>query len=235
MRKTFWGGLGRTRSRGRSASKHRKTLGYLAIIAVKHSIDARDFFNCIVEAWKHQETKCKQVNVRCRERTKDSAIFLFTAGHEVLAQFPIRTEILQGKNELESYVDMVNIRAPPVERAAKPKIKDLKAGMKKVNLKARVLEIPEPNRVYTRYGTEAYVTNALVGDETGTIRMNLWNEQINMVSEGDLIKIENGAVANFRGELQLRIGKYGKITIIRNAEFLAAAKDIKIAHFDKKK
>jgi len=88
-----------------------------------------------------------------------------------------------------------------------PKIKDLRAGMKNVNLKVRVLEIPEPNRVYTRLGAPALVSNVLVSDETGTMRMSLWNQQISAVSEGDEINIENGRIASFRGELQLRIGR----------------------------
>ena len=220
MAKTFWRGLRKsTRGRGRaSASKRQKILKYLAVIAAKHNLDANEFLNCIVEAWNQEESKCKQVNVRCRERKKDSAIFLFTTRHGVLAQFPIPTEILQGKNELEDYMDMVHIKVPSVEEAANPKIKDLKAGMKKVNLKTRVLEIPEPNKVYTRHGTMACVTNALVGDETGTIRMSLWNQQIDMVSEGDLIEIENGTVHRFRRERQLRIGKHGRITIVQDAD-----------------
>ena len=58
--------------------------------------------------------------------------------------------------------------------------------MKGIYLKVRVLEISEPN-ARARRRSEAHVTNALVGDETGTIKMNLWNQQINMVSEGDLV------------------------------------------------
>ncbi|MCW4020770.1 MAG: hypothetical protein NWF14_06045 [Candidatus Bathyarchaeota archaeon] len=220
MQKKFWRGRGRLPNSMHS-HKDERILGYLAMMAVKYKIDSNKFFDCIVKAWNQRESECNQVKVRCRERTRDSAIFIFTAGHEVLAQFPVPTGILQGKNELENYMDMVCVKAPQVEETTNPKIKDLKAGMKRVNLKAKVLEIPEPNRVYTRHGTEAYVTNALVGDETGTTRMNLWNQQINMVSKGDLIKIENCTVASFRGERQLRIGKHGRITVVKNAESLS--------------
>ncbi len=86
--------------------------------------------------------------------------------------------------------------------------------MKKVDLRAKVLEVPEPKTVYTRYGTSAYVSNALIGDETGTIRMSLWNQQISMVSKGDTINIEDGKVARFRGENQVRIGRRGSLRII---------------------
>jgi len=224
MPRTFWRGLGRT-TRGRgSASKRQKILEYLAVIAVKHNIDANEFLNCIFEAWNQEKSECRQVNVRCRERKKDSAIFLFTTGHEVLAQFPVPTQILQGKNELEDYMKVVSARAPLAKKVMNPMVRDLRAGMKEVSLGARVLEIPEPNRVYTRHGTVACVTNALIGDETGTIRMNLWNRQIDMVSKGDLIRIENGTVARFRGKRQLRIGKHGKIAIVQDAESLASSK-----------
>ena len=51
---------------------------------------------------------------------------------EVLAQFPISTRILNGENELKNYVDNVYVKAPRVAEAANLKIKDLKAGMKRL-------------------------------------------------------------------------------------------------------
>ncbi|MDH5439868.1 MAG: single-stranded DNA-binding protein, partial [Candidatus Bathyarchaeota archaeon] len=96
-----------------------------------------------------------------------------------------------------------------------PKIEDLKAGMKKVNLKARVLEIPGPIMVYTRFGGEARISNALVADETGTVKLSLWGPQINVVTVNDVIQIENAYVSWFRGERQLRIGKHGRICVVR--------------------
>ena len=217
MRKKFW------RSRGRlpkSMHSHRedRILEYLAMMAVKYMVDPDEFFICIVKAWNKGESVCSQVKVRCRKRMKDSAIFIFTADREVLAQFPISTRILNGENELKNYVDNVYVKAPRVAEAANLKIKDLKAGMKRVSLKARVLEVPERNMVYTRFGVEAYVSNVLIGDETDRIRIALWNQQIDEVSEGDLIMIENCRVASFRGERQLRIGK---IKVIKNSASLS--------------
>jgi len=86
-------------------------------------------------------------------------------------------------------------------------IRDLRAGMKEVNLKAKVLEIARPTLVFTRFGNYASVANALIADETGTIKLCLWNEQINSISIGDTVQIENARVSMFRGERQLRIGK----------------------------
>jgi replication factor A1 len=215
MRKQDWTGRGRIPGR-EGAYKHVKVLEYLAILAVSNSVDAGEFFDSIVEAWKKDESQCKQLTVTCRERTIDSAIFLFIAAHNNIAQFPVPTTILQGdKRQLEPYMKTLAARAPSTEEVAKPKIKDLRAGMKKVNLRVKVLEFPEPNVVYTRVGTEAFVTNALIGDETGTMRMCLWNEQVNMVSKDDVIEIENGEVANYRSELQLRIMRGGSLSVIK--------------------
>lgn len=86
--------------------------------------------------------------------------------------------------------------------------------MKRVSLKAMVVEVPKPKMVYTRYGTQAFVSNALISDETGTLRMSLWNQQISKVSEGDRINIENGKVATFKGERQLRLGRGGILSVI---------------------
>jgi len=72
----------------------------------------------------------------------------------------------------------------------------------------------EMGKVYTRSGTEAYVSNARIGDETGTIRMSLWNRQINIISRGDIIKIQNGTMTRFQGDPQLRIDKSRGLSVI---------------------
>lgn len=216
MLKRVWRGRGRLPNSMHSY-KDRRILEYLARMAVMHKVDSSGFFDCIVEAWNHKESGCKQLVIRCRKKTKDSAIFLFTNVQKVVAQFSIPTTILQGSNQLESYMRAMQPRRVSSVKSyenANPRIKDLKAGMKQINLKARVLEIPKSKMVYTRSGMMAYVSNALIADETGSIRISLWNQQINIISEGDLINVKKGKVARFRGERQLRIGRQGSLSII---------------------
>jgi len=213
----------RGRLRKRMSTKDRRILEYLARIAVKYKVDSTKFPNRLVEAWKKDESKCDQLTIRCRKRMEDSAIFLFTTDGKVAAQFPIPTTILQGNDHLQVYmrrcVGMIPARtsSPKKHEGVSPKIKDLKAGMKKVSLKAKVVDIPKAHMIYSRWGTGAYVSNALIADETGTIRISLWNRQINLVSQGDLIEVENGKVASFRGERQLRVGKHGKIGVVQRS------------------
>jgi hypothetical protein len=197
--------------------KDRRILECLAKIAVMHKVDSGAFFDCIVEAWNHKESECKQLVIRCRKKTKDSAIFLFTKVQQVVAQFPIPTTILQGKVQLEDYVKTIKPRRASSTKSyegANPKIENLRAGMKRVNLKARVLKVPKSKMVRTRFGTTAYVSNALIADETGSIRIGLWNQQTNSISEGDVINIKNGRVTRFKGERQLRIARHGSLSVI---------------------
>ena len=96
-------------------------------------------------------------------------------------------------------------------------IKDLRVGMKKVNLKAKVLEVSKPTFVITRFGNCASVANAMVSDDTGKIRLCLWNDQISSVAVGDDLQIENARISAFRNERQLRVGKKGILRVAQNA------------------
>jgi replication factor A1 len=52
----------------------------------------------------------------------------------------------------------------------------------------------------------------LIADETGTIKLCLWNGQIATVSAGDTVQIENAQVSVFRGERQMSLGKTGTLS-----------------------
>lgn len=94
------------------------------------------------------------------------------------------------------------------------KIQDLRNGMKKISIEAKVAEKSEPREVTSRFKDETYkVATAIIADETGTIKLTLWNEQIDQVKVDDVIQVDNGYVTDFRGEIQLNVGKYGKLTI----------------------
>ena len=114
MAKHIWRGRGRP-LRSMYSYKDGRVLEYLARIAVLHKVDSSEFFNRIVEAWNHDGSECAQLAIKCRKRTKNSAIFLFTNGREVVAQFPISITILQGKNQLESYTKTILARISSVK------------------------------------------------------------------------------------------------------------------------
>ncbi len=94
------------------------------------------------------------------------------------------------------------------------KIKDLRDGMKRISIEAKVTEKSDTREVTSRLKNQTHkVANAIIADETGTIKLTLWNEQIDQVDVDKTVKVENGYVTSFRGEIQLNIGKYGQLTV----------------------
>jgi replication factor A1 len=196
-----------------------KSLNYLTLIAMKYGIDSNKFFNSFVQAWGHQASTCENLMIECRKKTRDNAIFLITKGSKVVAQFPISKHILEETNPLKEFTPTKALRRKKAKHTVKQsRIGDLKSGMKRVDFKARILEIPKPKSVFTRFGNSATVTNAKVTDETGIIRLSLWNDQIGTVSVGDIIQVKNGHVVTFRGERQLRIGKRGHLSVVKKGD-----------------
>jgi replication factor A1 len=93
-------------------------------------------------------------------------------------------------------------------------IKELQDGMKRVSVEAQVVEKGDVREVKSRFKDETYrIVDAVLADESGSVKLTLWNEQIEMVNVGDKIKIENGYVTSFKGEVQLNVGKFGKLTV----------------------
>jgi hypothetical protein len=210
-----------SRGRGRPRGKYHavtdfKLLQYLALISMKYGIDSNNLFNSFVEAWNHQKSTCKNLLIECRKKTPDYAVFLVTNSFKVVAQFPIPKHILEEINPLKefAYVKASTRTIPENTKAKHQLIGDLKSGMTRINLKAKVLEIPKPRSVITRFGESAKVANASIADETGIIQLPLWNKQIDIVSVGDFIQVENARVVKFRGERQLRIGRGGQLSVI---------------------
>jgi replication factor A1 len=94
------------------------------------------------------------------------------------------------------------------------KIKELHDGMKRVSIQARVAEKSDPREVTSKFKDQTYrVATTVIADETGTVKLTLWNDQIEMVNVNDTVKIENGYVTSFRGEIQLNVGKFGTLTV----------------------
>jgi replication factor A1 len=92
------------------------------------------------------------------------------------------------------------------------KIRDLTTYSRRVNLVAKVLEMGDAREVSSSSDGQLHrVAEALVGDDTGTVLMTLWDENIGRFGVGDVVEVENGYAGTFRGSLRLNIGKYGNI------------------------
>jgi hypothetical protein len=188
---------------------------YLAFLATKYDVYPGEFFNALLIAGENQKSKCGSLSIECRGKTEKDTIFLVKTGSEVVAQFSLSADFLSNQgNPLLDFMGTDKIRRY-IAKQAKPadslRIRDLRAGMNHATLKATVLEVSTATRLTTRYGNYASLSKAMIADETGKIKLCLWNEQANSVHVGDTILIADARVTKFRGETQLTLGPKGTL------------------------
>jgi replication factor A1 len=210
-------GYGRGRPRGEN-KLYFEPLFSITKIASKYDIDPKLLVESFIEAWKSKDAHCGRLKITCRGviDNENSAVFLVTCEGKVVAQFPIKTEIIENENVFKNHLQQIPIREireryNRKDTGLKKTISQLRYQMKKVDLKAKIVEIPPVRRVMTRYGNVAKLTNIKIADDTGSIRLSLWNKGIDDLHVGDFVEIENSYVARYRGELQLRLGRKGTI------------------------
>jgi hypothetical protein len=199
--------------------RRKKSAGeYLACLSAKYEVDPDTLFCALLSAGENQKSRCGNLSIECRGKTKGKIIFLITEDSEVIAQFPVsKTFLSRQGNPIRNFMETGRVRKHIAKKnrfAASRSIRDLRAGMNNVSLKAKVLEVTQPKHVVTRYGNLASLAKALIADETGKIKLCLWNEQIGSVAAGDTVQIENARTSTFRGERQLSLGKKGTLNNI---------------------
>ncbi len=194
----------------------------LAFISAQHDIFPTELFERLVEAKQTQgKTKVGKLTVEYRGNIKDQAIFLITKNGGVIAQFRVQDETLQRTDvSFDSSMDSGRIRKEIAKQTPTPnqlKISDLRVGMKKISITGEVTEVSNPTKVHTQFRDNAVVSNAVIEDETGTILLCLWDQQVNSVTAGNHVEIKNAHVASFKGEKQLRLGKTGTVNVLEKA------------------
>ena len=96
-------------------------------------------------------------------------------------------------------------------------VKDLQPRQGKVDIVLDIVDVGEP-REFEKFGRAGRVTTAVAKDETGDVKLTLWNDDIEKVKAGDKIKITNGYVSEWQGEMQLSTGKFGTMEVIGESE-----------------
>jgi len=94
-------------------------------------------------------------------------------------------------------------------------IGDLNDGMSEVVVIGKVTKIFPSRKVHQKKdGKELTVTNTILEDETGRIKLTLWNDQSNLFKLNEKRRIEFGYVTSYNNELQLNLGFSGRVIII---------------------
>lgn len=92
-------------------------------------------------------------------------------------------------------------------------VKDLQPKQGKVDIVLDIVDIGEP-REFEKFGKSGRVANAIAKDETGDIKLTLWNDDVDKIKPGDKVKITNGYVSEWQGEKQLGTGKFGSLEVV---------------------
>ena len=95
-------------------------------------------------------------------------------------------------------------------------IKDIQARQGNIDVVFTIVSKDEP-RTFEKFGKEGRVCNAKGKDDSGEITLTLWNEQIDEVSIGDKVHVQNGWCSEYRDQKQLSTGKFGKLEIVEKA------------------
>ncbi len=127
-------------------------------------------------------------------------------------------DVIEPSHEIE-----ISVKSHPIA--------DLCAGMVDVNVTGQVLDVSNVRTFTRRDGSNSTgsVGNVSIGDETGKIRVTLWDDKTNMLSAlnvGDSIKITGGYTRenNYDGAIEIQIGDQG--TIEKSDETVDYTEDI---------
>jgi len=195
-------------------------LWYLIRLSRKYGLDTHKFLMCFPHASAHNKSSHNGISIQLRQKTENDCVFLVTQDQKVVAQLQLTQNLLK-------HLPQVNPASFPfVESAPASKmetletgdlqIKDIDAKVRCINLKAKVVGKSSPRCVFSRFGDALTLSTATISDGTGSMRMPLWNAEIDRVSIGDTVQIENGRVRTFRGELQVSLGRRGRLEVVEN-------------------
>lgn len=97
-------------------------------------------------------------------------------------------------------------------------IKDIISGLGNVNINGRVIDIKEV-REYNKDGRSGKVVNFMIGDETGIIRVTLWDTnhikliEGGKIKVGDIVRIKSAYSKENNGFKEIHLGNRGDILI----------------------
>ncbi len=93
-------------------------------------------------------------------------------------------------------------------------IDDLSLGLSNVNLVGLVLDTDSVRTFDRDDGSEGKVSNLVLGDSTGRIRVTLWDERADLATEleaGTTVEVVDGYVKERDGRLELHVGNRGAV------------------------
>ena len=132
----------------------------------------------------------------------------------------VSADRVEGDEETEIDVDLTDGSA----------VESLSLGQSDVNLRGVVLDTGSVRTFSRDDGSEGRVSNLTLGDETGRVRVTMWDDRADRAEEldsGTTVEVVDGYVREREGSLELHVGSRGAIEEIDEAvTFVPEATDI---------
>lgn len=100
-------------------------------------------------------------------------------------------------------------------------------------LELEIIEKYNPKE-FEKYGKTLRVCDLIGTDDSGQVKISLWNEEIDKFDKGDKIKITNGWCDSYKDTLQITAGKTGKIEKLKVIEIKYKEEFKEIPEFEEK-
>ena len=78
-------------------------------------------------------------------------------------------------------------------------------------VEATVTKLEPVREVEQRLGGTTRVRNILLNDGTGEIVLVLWGKDVEIVAEGEKVRVVDGWVKDYRGKPEISLGRKGKL------------------------
>jgi replication factor A1 len=96
------------------------------------------------------------------------------------------------------------------------KINELKPRSAVENIELVIVEKEDARGYISRFGVKGKVCSAVAKDDAGArIGLTLWNDEIDKVDINNKVRITNGWVKEWNGNLEISAGKFGKVDVLK--------------------
>lgn len=124
------------------------------------------------------------------------------------------------------------------EASSRTPIKNILPGLRNVNVIGRVFRISKIVEFTKSNGSAGRVANVFIGDNTGFVRVPLWDDQVKLLEEGtisvgDIVQVTNGlARENVFGDVEISLGRFGSILPVDAYTELPSTEDLSKIFFN---
>ena len=98
----------------------------------------------------------------------------------------------------------------PASTPPKTFISDLRPS-RAATIEAIVVKLEPVREITQRDGQKKKVRNGRLKDDTGEIGLVLWGDEVELVAEGERVRIIEGWVKDYQGRPQISLGRSGRL------------------------